>query len=103
MKRESLIFVSLFTAAISTCILFLSFAAKLEESKQYVKIEVQQGDSLWELADRIEGGTAADKQKFVEWVADRNGLPTSVIKPGDVLVVPVTKQHSDQYQLAVVD
>lgn len=41
--------------------------------------------------------------KFIEWVAEQNDLPTSVIQPGDVLVVPVTKQHSDQYQLAVVE
>ncbi|ASB89126.1 cell division suppressor protein YneA [Bacillus sonorensis] len=103
MKKESFIFVSLFTVGISICILFMSFAAKIEENKQYVKIEVQEGDSLWGLADRIQGGKAADRQKFIEWVAEQNDLPTSVIQPGDVLVVPVTKQHSDQYQLAVVE
>ncbi|MFT0801010.1 cell division suppressor protein YneA [Bacillus swezeyi] len=103
MNRESLIFVSLFTAVISFCVLFLSFAGKMEESKQYVKIEVQEGDTLWEIADRIEGGKSSDKQKFIEWVADKNDLPTSVIKPGDVLILPVTKQHSDRYQLAEVE
>lgn len=103
MKKESLIFVSLFTAMISCCILFVSFAGKIEERKQYVKIEVQEGDTLWELADRIKGGKTADKHKFIEWVADKNNLPTSVIKPGDVLILPVAKQHSDQYQLAVVE
>jgi len=103
MKSESLIFVSLFTAVISCCILFVSFAGKIEERKQYVKIEVQDGDTLWELADRIKGGKPADKQKFIEWVADKNNLPTSVIKPGDVLILPLAKQHSDQYQLAVVE
>lgn len=102
-EKESLIFVSLFTAVISCCILFVSFAGKIEERKQYVKIEVQEGDTLWELADRIKGGKTADKHKFIEWVADKNNLPTSVIKPGDVLILPVAKQHSDQYQLAVVE
>ncbi|MFN2747309.1 MULTISPECIES: cell division suppressor protein YneA [Bacillus] len=103
MKRESLVFVGLLTAVISCCILFLSLAGKMEENKQYVKIEVQEGDTLWELADRIEGGKNADKQKFIEWVADKNGLSTSVIRPGDVLILPVTKQHSHRYQLAVVE
>ncbi|MDA7027898.1 cell division suppressor protein YneA [Bacillus sp. CLL-7-23] len=103
MKNESLIFVVLFTVVISFSILFLSFATKIEESKQYVKIEVQEGDTLWELADCIEGLRGTDREKFVEWVADHNNLSTSVIKPGDVLILPVTKQQSDQDQLAVVE
>ncbi|QJC88780.1 Cell division inhibitor [Bacillus subtilis] len=58
MSKESIIFVGLFTVILSAVILLLSYTSSGQELNQYVKIEVQQGDTLWSIADQV-----ADKKR----------------------------------------
>lgn len=53
MSKESIIFVGLFTVILSAVILMLSYTSSGQELNQYVKIEVQQGDTLWSIADQV--------------------------------------------------
>lgn len=53
MSKESIIFVGLFTVILSAVILMLSYTSGGQELNQYVKIEVQQGDTLWSIADQV--------------------------------------------------
>lgn len=62
MSKESIIFVGLFTVILSAVILMLSYTSSGQELNQYVKIEVQQGDTLWSIADQV-ADTKKDKQK----------------------------------------
>ncbi|MEV4563999.1 LysM peptidoglycan-binding domain-containing protein [Nonomuraea sp. NPDC049419] len=49
-------------------------------------VEVQQGDTLWKIADALaEGG---DPAALVEEIKRLNGLPDSLIRPGSRLYVP---------------
>jgi LysM repeat protein len=82
---------------------FISFSEKNSSDDKYVKIEVQEGDSLWELAELVEDDQTLSKQAFIEWVTDRNQLPSESIKPGDILVLPIEKEHPSTYQLATVE
>ena len=97
MAKESIIFVGLFTAILSAAILLVSCAGNDQSLSQYVKIKVQDGDTLWSLADHV-----AEK-KHIEWVTENNHLQTADIKPGDELILPVKKKHPAVYQLAIVN
>ncbi|CAN2251414.1 cell division inhibitor during the SOS response [Bacillus vallismortis] len=102
MGKESIIFVGLFTVILSAVILLLSYSSSGQELNQYVKIEVQQGDTLWSIADQVTDKKKMNKQDFIEWVADKNYLQTTDIQPGDELVIPLKKKHQDAYELATV-
>lgn len=91
MGKESIIFVGLFTVILSAVILLLSYSSNGQELNQYVKIEVQQGDTLWSIADQVTDKKKMNKQDFIEWVADKNYLQTTDIQPGDELVIPLKK------------
>ncbi|ALC81153.1 MULTISPECIES: cell division suppressor protein YneA [Bacillus] len=103
MKKESFIFFCLFAFTLCVSISFISFLGKSSSDENYVKIEVQEGDSLWNLAELMEDKQSLSKQAFIEWVTERNHLTTDSIKPGDILVLPVEKEHPSTYQLATVE
>lgn len=75
---------------LSAVILLLSYTSG-QELNQYVKIEVQQGDTLWSIADQVADKKKINKSEFIEWVADNNHLQTSDIQPGDELVIPLKR------------
>ncbi|MCY7879394.1 cell division suppressor protein YneA [Bacillus spizizenii] len=102
MSKESIIFVGLFSVILSAVILLLSYTSSGQELNQYAKIKVQQGDTLWSIADQVADTKKINKNDFIEWVADKNHLQTSDIQPGDELVIPLKKKHQDSYELATV-
>lgn len=71
MSKESIIFVGLFTVILSVVILLLSYTSGDQELNQYVKIKVQQGDTLWSLADQVADSKRINKSDFIEWVAEK--------------------------------
>ncbi len=71
-------------------IVFVSLrTAAAEDYNQYTKIELEQGDTVLEIAE--EYGTAHDlsNQKFVSWVEKVNRINADRIKAGDTLIIPV--------------
>lgn len=50
------------------------------------RVVVQDGDSLWLIAERAAPGT--DPRDVVEAIRSLNGLRTNLIQPGQVLLVP---------------
>ncbi|MEC3841279.1 cell division suppressor protein YneA [Bacillus amyloliquefaciens] len=103
MAKESIIFVGLFTAILSAAILLVSCMGNDQTLSQYVKIKVQDGDTLWSLADHVAEKKNINKEEFIEWVTENNHLQTADIKPGDELILPVKKKHPAVYQLAIVN
>ncbi|WP_438422038.1 cell division suppressor protein YneA [Bacillus siamensis] len=103
MAKESIIFVGLFTAILSAVILLVSCTGNDQAFSQYVKIKVQDGDTLWSLADQVAKKKNINKEDFIEWVTENNHLQTADIKPGDELILPVKKEHPAVYQLAIVN
>lgn len=91
MIKEFIIFVGLFTGVLSAVILLLSFTNNDQEQNQYVKIEVQSGDTLWSLADQVSHTKKINKKDFIEWVTEENNLQTSDIQAGDVLMLPLKR------------
>ncbi|HEY8496768.1 MAG TPA: LysM peptidoglycan-binding domain-containing protein [Limnochordales bacterium] len=56
--------------------------------QEYVDVVVRDGDTLWQIARR-HAGPGADPRQMVERIRAANGLETAVVRPGQVLKVPV--------------
>lgn len=63
------------------------------DDNNYMKITVNEGDTLWQIAEdfsREHNFTAAE---FVTWVERNNGIAGGRIYPGDELVIPVLENR----------
>ena len=60
--------------------------AGLPAAAAMATVTVQDGDSLWAIAQRL--APQADTREVVSQMRDVNGLSSSLIQPGQVLLVP---------------
>ena len=56
--------------------------------KYYTSIPIEDGDSLWSIADRHADGYFESKQDFLQEVIQINHLLDSDIRQGDYLIIP---------------
>ena len=102
-KRNLMILVSGFCLALTFAFLFGSFLSKAEtrESdtvyyKYYTNIEIQPGDTLWDLAAEYMGDQYESRTAYVAEVRQINGLAnTDDIVSGEYLVMPY---YSTEYK-----
>lgn len=59
------------------------------DEQQFVDVVVRDGDTLWQIARRY-AEPGADPRRLVEQIRAVNGLETAVLRPGQVLKVPVS-------------
>lgn len=55
---------------------------------EYKEVIVRDGDTLWQIAVRHRGAHS-DTRRMVDRIRDINDLSTAVLRPGQVLKVPV--------------
>lgn len=69
---------------------FIMFAYQthVEGSEEYMQITVDQGDSLWKIAEKYTNGKGSNWE-FVNWVEKNNGIQAGTIMPGQKLTIPV--------------
>lgn len=60
----------------------------LSEDQTYVDVVVLEGDTLWHIARR-HTQPGHDPRPVVELIRQANGLETALVRPGQVLKVPV--------------
>lgn len=80
-------------AAVSVVSLFLGIAHGFSQtlttpSTELLEVVVQDGDTLWQIARRY-GDPDMDTRKMVDLIRTINDLPSAVVRPGQVLKVPV--------------
>ena len=61
-----------------------------EKIEQYEHITIEQGDTLWSLAETYRGKMA--KHDWINFVKKENGLRDEIVVYGQILVVPVEKE-----------
>lgn len=59
-----------------------------DQKKDFLSIEVSEGDTLWGIAEEYEE-TDLTKKEFIGWIEEHNGVNADSIKPGQVIVIPV--------------
>jgi len=86
-------FVLLFIAVTIIAGVTLIFTLSTDHDK-YQEIVVQEGDSLWSIADQYQSVNGMSEEDFIIWVQKENQLLSAMIQPGDVLVIPVDSSKS---------
>ncbi|MEX6702449.1 LysM peptidoglycan-binding domain-containing protein [Peribacillus frigoritolerans] len=59
-----------------------------DQKKDFLSIEVSEGDTLWGIAEEYEESNLT-KKEFIGWIEEYNGVSADSIKPGQVIVIPV--------------
>ncbi|WP_100402977.1 cell division suppressor protein YneA [Bacillus sp. FJAT-42315] len=90
-KNYSIVLLFIVITIVTGIILIFSLS---EESNQYLEVVVQEGDSLWTIAEKYHKINGMKRDEFIVWVQTENQLNTAMIQVGDVLVLPVNSAHS---------
>ncbi|MED3552075.1 cell division suppressor protein YneA [Cytobacillus praedii] len=65
-----------------------------------MKITVNEGDSLWQLAEELSDEHMLSAKEFVQWVERHNGISGDRIYPGDELVIPIALEKGNGTEVA---
>ncbi|WP_338754161.1 LysM peptidoglycan-binding domain-containing protein [Bacillus sp. FJAT-52991] len=90
-KNNSIVLLFIVVTIVAGIVLIFSLS---EESDKYLEVVVQEGDSLWTIAEKYHNINGMKQEDFIIWVQTENELNTAMIQPGDVLVIPVSSAHS---------
>lgn len=90
MNKLSVCYILTFIVSILAITLIVSYTGA-DSLENYHKVEIKEGDSLWSIADEFQKKTEISKQDFVKWVQEKNNIHSTLIKPGDLVVVPIEK------------
>ncbi|MGM7637347.1 cell division suppressor protein YneA [Bacillus sp. Hm123] len=85
-KNYSIVLLFIVITIVAGTILIFSLD---EESNQYLEVVVQEGDSLWTIAEKYHKMNGMKQEDFILWVQTENQLNTAMIQVGDVLVLPL--------------
>jgi len=74
-------------------IVFYSFKADAEglSEKEIEAVYIEAGDTLWSISEKF-AGSKTDIRQLVDEVIEYNNLKSSIIKPGQLIYVPVYNQ-----------
>lgn len=90
-KRSHGYLLSIVVASLAAVLLVMSHGLSktlTPPQELYTEVVVVHGDTLWQIARR-HGGPDVDPRKMVDRIRQMNELATAVVRPGQVLKVPV--------------
>lgn len=89
-KKMRTIALGLLVIVIIIAILGFIKPDKIEASEpvKVVAVQIEAGDSLWELADKYDNNTM-DLRKYIYIIERFNKLENSVLQPGQTIMIPV--------------
>ncbi|MFV0464869.1 MAG: LysM peptidoglycan-binding domain-containing protein [Lachnospiraceae bacterium] len=94
--KQVLLTLSIFMAVVLTFLLVSSLlestqtqaAAQYSTEKCYTSLQIEEGDTLWEIAETYCGGSNANIQKYVTELKMLNHIQEDQITAGEYLVIP---------------
>ncbi len=102
-KRQLITALILFFAILASVLIISNFlranqvkASSVKTENVYYKtIEVEDGDTLWDLADRYMGEKSFSRQEYIEQVKELNHLNGDMIESGAYLLIPYVETVSE--------
>jgi cell division protein YceG involved in septum cleavage len=98
MKKETMLYILSFLGVLIAVTGAVSYSGTNENLENFHQVKIQEGDSLWSIADKFHENTQISKQEFVKWVQVKNEIHPSDIKPGDLVFVPIEKEQYYQFE-----
>jgi hypothetical protein len=81
LKKETMFYILSFFFVFLAVAGAITYTGNHEDLEKFHQVKIEDGDSLWSIADRFYEKTDISKQEFVTWVQEKNELQTSIIKP----------------------
>ncbi len=97
-EKYSYVIILIAITYISVFMLFNRF----EKPTDFVQVTIEEGQSLWELADRFSDRHSMTSAQFVRWVEEKNGISGDRIFPGEQLRVPVLNDDETSPEMIVL-
>ncbi|MTH51824.1 LysM peptidoglycan-binding domain-containing protein [Bacillus mangrovi] len=91
MSKSTFAIIASFFVLVGGIIFCAAGAGSSKAMDGYAKIEIREGDNLWDLATALKDKHSLTQMEFVEWVGQENSLNSIVLKPGDTVYIPVKK------------
>ncbi|UII57511.1 LysM peptidoglycan-binding domain-containing protein [Cytobacillus spongiae] len=85
----------------TTAIVFMTHIGS-DPTDNYIKITVQEGQTLWEMAETYGNKHKMTANEFIRWVESHNGISGDQIFPGEQLVIPVLEVELTTTELASI-
>lgn len=63
-----------------------------KDDSDYLKIQVKEGDTVWEYADKYSKYTHMNNDKFINWIEKKNNLYNGEINAGQKIILPVEEK-----------
>ncbi|WP_071459534.1 cell division suppressor protein YneA [Bacillus massilinigeriensis] len=76
-------------------IFVLVFAVQADSKECYVTVTVEEGETLWNIAQQYSEGHNLTTGDFVKLIETENGIAGGIIRAGDKLVVPVQLEETE--------
>lgn len=84
--------VLMLTVAFISANIYMDYKNKAYASEQFLKIEVKQGDTIWDLSNIYKGQHKLSTKEFIKQVEELNNMDADLIKGGQTIVLPVSKK-----------
>ncbi len=102
-KRQALLAAVMFLTILTTVFVItgclktnqVKASSAKEENVYYKTIQVEEGDTLWTLADQYMGSNSFDRQQYIDEVKEMNHLTDDTIESGAYLMIPYVKTVSE--------
>jgi hypothetical protein len=84
LKKETILYILSFFAVVIAVTGAISYTGTNENLENFHQVKIEEGDSLWSIAEQFH--------------ENANKIHSSVIKPGDLVFVPVEKEQLYQFE-----
>lgn len=101
LKRKGIILIAGIMSVLVISTIFFSFSAKASDTsnetcyKYYTSILIQDGDSLWSLAEKYRDERFPSKKAYIDEIRKMNNLADDVLISGQYLIIPY---YSNEFQ-----
>lgn len=68
-------------------------AVSSSDTKEYIQIEVGEGDTLWGFAEKYSEVAKMPTNKFIEWIEEENQIYNGLIYEGQTIVLPISQEE----------
>ena len=75
---------------------------RFEKPTNFVNVTIQEGESLWGIAEKYSDQHSMTSAQFVRWVEKKNGISGDRIFPGAQLQVPVQEVEKTNAEMIVL-